>query len=340
MDDSRKRNNISVVANQHFVFSKRSKFFIVFGFSALLFFLIILLLYYYLLLTPAKKFPIETPITISAGYSVKETATVLYDNGFIKSKLSLYLSLILWHKLEDIKADTYIFSEPLSAKDLTVELTTGHFAKNLVKLTLIEGERAELIAKRTKEKLPDFDSVEFLRLAVPEEGKLFPDTYHVPSTFTATELFSLLSQTYKTKIEPLRKEIEASDYNESEVLTLASILEREANTPESMSIVAGILEKRLKMKMPLQVDATLEYILDKPLAKLSATDLDLDSPYNTYKIIGLPPTPIGNPGLDSIKAVLHPKETSYLFYITDNSGKFHYAQSFDEHKQNIAKYLR
>ena len=107
-----------------------------------------------------------------------------------------------------------------------------------------------------------------------------------------------------------------------------------------MKIVAGILDSRLVLGMPLQVDATMEYVLDKPLSQLEPEDLEIDSPYNTYLNSGLPPTPIGNPGLAAIRAVLEPLPTDYLFYITDENGDFYYAKNFEEHKQNIARYLQ
>lgn len=307
------------------------------------FLVFIFLLYFcfnYLILTPPANFPIDTPISIPAGSSAKEITKLMSDSGFVNSQMALYLSLLLWHEPGDIKASTYIFSEPLSAKDLANELTTGHFANDLIKLTLIEGERAELIAKRAAEQLPNFKSEDFLAMATGEEGKLFPDTYLVPDSYTAKDLFTLLTKTYKEKIASIDSEIRTSSLSEMDIVKLASIVEREANTEESMRIVSGILQKRLDMGMPLQVDATLEYVLDKPLVELTADDLALDSPYNTYKNVGLPPTPIGNPGLDTIKAVLNPESTDYLFYITGNDGRFHYAKTFAEHKQNIAKYLR
>ncbi len=96
----------------------------------------------------------------------------------------------------------------------------------------------------------------------------------------------------------------------------------------------------MKEGMPLQADASIEYILDKPLKELTPDDLKIDSPYNTYTNRGLPPTPIGNPGIEAIKAVLNPTPSQYVFYITDNEGVFHYAVTYDEHKENIAKYLR
>lgn len=288
---------------------------------------------------PPTSFPVNQTITIPFGASVRETGKQLSQAGFIKSELSLYLSLMLWHRNENIKASTYIFSEPLSAKKLITELTLGHYTNDLIKLTFIEGERTDQIADRASALLPNFDKEKFLELAKTKEGELFPDTYHVPNSYNANDLFTLLTTTYKEKTLSLRSRIETSSLTEIDILKLASILEREANTGESMRLVSGILQRRLSLRMPLQVDATLEYVLDKPLGELTAKDLEIDSPYNTYKNLGLPPTPIGNPGLEAIKAVLEPEETGYLFYITDDSGQFHFAKTFEEHKRNIALYL-
>jgi UPF0755 protein len=131
-----------------------------------------------------------------------------------------------------------------------------------------------------------------------------------------------------------------SGLSAEEVIILASIIEREANTFESMKMISGILQGRMAIGMPLQADASIEYVLDKPLKELTPEDLKVDSPYNTYTNKGLPPTPIGNPGTEAIKAVLEPTVSDYVYYITDNEGNFHYAKDFDEHRANVAKYLR
>jgi UPF0755 protein len=131
----------------------------------------------------------------------------------------------------------------------------------------------------------------------------------------------------------------SSSLSLDEVMVLASIVEREANSPESMKIVAGILENRLELGMRLQADASIEYVLDKPLSELTPEDLEIDSPYNTYKYTGLPPTPIGNPGREAMLAVLEPIKSDYYYYITDEAGEFHFAKTYDEHLQNIKMYL-
>jgi UPF0755 protein len=149
-----------------------------------------------------------------------------------------------------------------------------------------------------------------------------------------------MQKTFNEKTAPLEERIKTSQYSQNEILTLASILEREANTPESKKIVSGILQNRLTINMPLQVDATMEYILNKPLQELAPEDLNIESPYNTYLNVGLPPTPIGNPGTESIEAVLEPIESEYLFYITGEDGNFYYSKTYEEHLENIEKYLR
>lgn len=297
-------------------------------------------LYRYYFLTPAQTFAVGTNITIEEGTSAQAATQILKEAGFVTSDLALYLSLIVWHDPSEIKAGTYRFDAPLSARALASELMTGHFAHDLVRLTLREGERASQYATAAKEILPEFNEVEFLAEAQAYEGKLFPETYLVPETYTADELLSLLLKTYTEKTTPLKELFAAHSLTEEEIIILASIIEREANSEESKRMVSGILQNRLAIGMALQVDASLEYVLDKPLKELTPEDLEMDSPYNTYKHPGLPPTPIGNPGLESIQAVLAPEPSDYYFYITGDDGNFYYAEDFDAHRLNIARHLR
>ena len=162
----------------------------------------------------------------------------------------------------------------------------------------------------------------------------------MPKDYTALELFTLMRSTFDAKIAPLDTEIQNHSLSLDEIIILASILEREANSLDSKRIVSGILQTRLDIGMALQVDASMEYVLQKPLSLLTAEDLDTDSPYNTYLYPDLPPTPIGNPGLEAIEAVLNPEPSDYLFYITGDDGNFYYARDFEEHKINIARHLR
>jgi UPF0755 protein len=263
----------------------------------------------------------------------------------VRSEQLLYYVLVFLHDPADLKASTYVFDEPIDTVSVAKRLTEGDFDTDLVRFTHIEGETVAALAERASAILPEFDKTVFVAQASQHEGKLYPETYFLPVTFTAQELMDLMLETYAETTQPFEEQILASPLTENQVLILASILEREANSPESMGVVSGILQNRLKVGMLLQADATIEYVLDTPLGELPAGQLanelrELDSPYNTYLYHGLPPTPIGNPGLDAITAVLNPTDTPYFYYVTGDDGVFYYAETYDQHLQNIDRYLR
>lgn len=150
----------------------------------------------------------------------------------------------------------------------------------------------------------------------------------------------IMKLNFDNKIIELKEQIENSKYSLNEIITLASIIEEEAIKEEDRKIVSGILQTRLKIGMALQVDATFAYINGKNTYALTHDDLRKDSPYNLYTNVGLPPTPISNPGIESIKAVLEPINTDYLYFLSDLNGNVYYAKNFDEHQANREKYLR
>ena len=289
---------------------------------------------------PPADFPTGVGIVIPAGSGVKTAAALLEEKHVVQSRFLLYAVLYWYHDPTALKASTYRFTEPLDVYGVARKLISGDFTSNLVRFIHPEGERVTEIAINAKAALSNFDSETFLQLAVVQEGRLFPDTYLIPPDYSAADLVKTMTDAYEKNVAPLRSQIAANSLTENEVITLASIIEREANSPESMSMVSGILQNRLKIGMALQTDASIEYILNKPLKDLTAADLEIDSPYNTYSHRELPPTPIGNPGLTAIKAVLEPTKSDYLYYITDDKGTFHYAKSFEDHKANVAKYLK
>ena len=294
---------------------------------------------------PSRDFPVGQPIVIAEGMTVKDIAQTLAEQEVVKLESFFYVLLATLYEPSQIKASTYQFDTPITALEVAARLTRGEYTADLVRLTHFEGERVDQLAEQAAALLTDFDANEFVVLATPHEGKLYPETYFLPEKYTAEELVDLLLRTYSDKTEPLETAIAEYPLSELEVLTLASIIEREANSPESMQMVSGILQNRLAINMALQADASIEYVLDTPLGELPPGQLaielrELESPYNTYLNVGLPPTPIGNPGLDAIVAVLNPTPSRYLFYITSNDGDFYYAETLQEHNTNISRYLR
>jgi UPF0755 protein len=272
--------------------------------------------------------------------SVQAIAQEAKRKGIVRSTLLLSTILTKSYDPTKIYAGTYRFEKAQSVFEVARKLASTEVDDTLRTLTIPEGTTRESIANIAYEAIPTFDTEAFLAITEDKEGYLFPDTYFVPEEFTAQELSDLLIETYQARIEPLQDAIASSTFSEYEVLILASILEREANSEESMRMVSGILQNRLEIGMALQTDASIEYALHKPLSELTPEDLDIDTPYNTYLYPGLVPTPIGNPGLTAIEAVLYPERSEYFYYITGDDGNFYYAETFEEHKANIARYLR
>lgn len=291
--------------------------------------------------TPPASFPLNTPITIESGTSVVEIARTLKTLDVVRSEFFLYAILVLHYEPTDIKASTYVFTEALTPVAVAEALTKGNYAFDLVRFTHREGMSVRAMAPAVHERFPQISIDAFIEYATEYEGELFPETYLLPPDITLTELVAELRRTYRLQVDELLQLPRTHELSESDIIIIASILEREANSPESMQEVANILLRRLSIDMPLQVDASIEYILDKPLGELLPEDLRQDSPYNTYTRFGLPPTPIGNPGAVALRAVINATTaTPYLFYITGNDGNFYYGRDFDEHRLNIARHLR
>lgn len=289
---------------------------------------------------PPAAFPQGELIHIESGMTARAITELLADLHVVESKTLLYYTLVLQHDPLSIKASTYRFIEPMTTFEIASRITQGDFDSDLVRLTHIEGERAAQLAIRAAEVLPDFNHERFVQNAEALEGQLWPETYFVPPQYTDEDLLTLLLNTFTKQLSPYDGLIQNHPLSLDEILVLASIIEREANSPESKRLVSSVLQNRIKIGMALQADASIEYVLEKPLAELTPDDLKIDSPYNTYLNAGLPPTPIGNPGLDSILAVLEPTDSKYFYYITDSTGVFHFAETYDMHLDNIERYLR
>ncbi len=286
---------------------------------------------------PPLPFPSDATVTIESGSSVDQMSHALAEAGVIRSPFLFKLLTALDGRSSSLKAGTYRFTEPISTAGVLRAIIEGTHANTDVVVTIPEGTRATDIAQIVHEAIPTIDRAEFEALAVEREGYLFPETYHLSPDMTAVDVIALLERTFTERMPPVSPE---RGRTEAEIVTMASILEREGNSSENMGLIAGILWKRLDIGMPLQVDASLEYGRGLGSSELSIADLEQDSPYNTYTRRGLPPTPISNPGTVALAAALEPTPSPYLYYLTGTDGTFHYAETFDEHRENKAKYLR
>lgn len=200
-------------------------------------------------------------------------------------------------------------------------------------VTIQEGLTAVEVSKLLKE-----EGIFVSGEALPQEldGYLFPDTYEffVPSSLGF--VVKKLSDNFNKKVIPVIPEM----HGLKEVITVASMVEEETNNFRDRRIVAGIIWKRLQNKMFIQVDASICYVKEPPCYPVTKEDLDIDSPYNTYLYKGLPPSPISNPGLDSIKASVSPEVSRFWYYLADpKTGKTIFSVTLEEHNKNIVKYL-
>ena len=283
---------------------------------------------------------VETFI-IRPGESVTTIARNLETGGFIRNRIVFYLVVKQLGIEKSIQAGDFRLRRDMSTKEIAQELTHGIVD---VWVTIIEGLRKEEIAEAVASKIP-FSTERFDALA--QEGYLFPDTYLIAKEASEGAVVTLLRNTFNQKVLPLyNASPQKESFSLNEVVTLASLIEREAKTPEDKRKVARALLNRLNVGMPLQVDATVQYVLGYNAGEkrwwkenLTSADLKTESPYNTYINQGLPPQPIANPGLDSIQAVLDPAQGDYLYYISGSDGSMHYADDYETHQRNIERYL-
>jgi len=291
----------------------------------------------------------EKTFIIKKRESLSSVAERLQKENLIRSSLAFKILVLNESLSGKIQAGSFHLNSSQSPQEIANILTHG---TEDIWLTFPEGWRKEEFAQRLVANLTNFDSDGFLRLATNYEGELFPDTYLLPKQASASAVFNLLFNNFQKKFDKQMEEtLLKSDLTKKEALILASLVERETKNDQDRSIVAGILIKRLKKDWSLQVDAALQYVVASARCKVQdikcewwrpveKEDLKINSPYNTYKYKGLPPTPICNPGLASLKAVIDPQETDFWFYLSDEKGKMHYAKTIEEHNENIKLYLK
>jgi UPF0755 protein len=280
--------------------------------------------------------------TVLKNEGVRSIVSRLAKQNLIRSPTGFFILVKLLGVETQLQAGNYRLSQSMDAKTIALELTHGVYDR---KLLIREGLRNEEIAQILDQEL-QIPPVEFEKFA--KIGYMFPDTYFVSNEATAGAIAESFVQNFHKKVTPsMVEESKKTGLTFDEVIILASLVEREGRTEEDRPVIAGILMNRLRQDHPLQVDATLQYALgyqpnDKTWWKnmLSNDDKAIESPYNTYKFNGLPPTPISNPGLESILAVINAADTPYFFYLHDPEGSIHYAKNLDEHNANVRKYLQ
>ncbi|KKR43244.1 MAG: Aminodeoxychorismate lyase [Parcubacteria group bacterium GW2011_GWF1_40_6] len=280
-------------------------------------FVLFVIIFYSFFLSAPKDFPVGAVVRIEPGMGLRSVSSLLKKQHVIRSRVIFESFMIIFGAELHIISTDYFFENKLSAWSVARRIGRGEHNMAPISVTIPEGFDRKQIGDTFSLKLTYFDKVKFLSKTEGMEGYLFPDTYFFLTDSNETDVINSMNGNFKKKIMPLLPDITAFGKTEKEIITMASIIEREAKGDTDREIISGILWKRIKIGMPLQVDAAPE----------------------TYKIKELPKNPISNPGLLSIKAAIHPVSSSYLYYLHDKNGYIHYAKSFTEHQANIRKYL-
>ncbi len=300
-------------------------------------------------------------IDINEGDSVNIIASNLTEAGVIRFPEIFKLWLALHGHLRDLKAGNYVFQGGVSVGDIANKIASGQ-TNPAFKVTIPEGSSILdvlplLISKNILTKDGTFNLNLFSedeKRAYPflgkwgtenPEGLLYPDTYFLGPHMNSKDILKILLTNFNLKAyQPLKKDIEVSALSLKDIIILASLVEKEVVSYQDRKLVAGILEKRLKMNMPLQVDATVCYIKRENGAStcnLKSSDFQVDSLYNTYKYPGLPPGPICSPSLEAIEAVLNSQKSNYLYYLSSQiDSRTIFSKTYEEHLSNKAKYLQ
>src|SRR4030042_5815470 len=302
--------------------------------------------------TPVSSSEETIDFLIVRGKSASQIGELLYQKGLIKSPLAFKFYVQLTGRSDKIQAGEFRLSYSYTLEEI-VEALSGLPLE--LWTTIPEGLRREEVVERFIDGLEKQDQEaigfreEFLKASDNLEGYLFPDTSLFPREVKASNVVSAMKNTFDQKITEIGNNY-PEGFSQEDIVILASLIEREALTKEERPIIAGILYNRLKNNWLLQVDAAIQYAVGSASCQmlnakcdnwwpiLTKEDLEIDSLYNTYKYPGIPPTPISNPGFESLKAAASPVPSGYFFYIHAD-GKIYYAKTLEEHNSNVKKYL-
>ena len=295
----------------------------------------------------------ETVIyAVQKGQGSNEIADSLQKLGIIKSSyfFKFYATVSLQRSI--LQAGRYNLSPRMSIYKIVKEMAQGNAIQD--KAVILEGwttadigkylqtkgmcTQKDFVSLAQKDYSGQFDFLADKPKDVGLEGYLFPDTYQIAKGETCEDFLNAMLENFGNKLTPnLRAEIKKQNKSIFDIVTMASLLEKEVRTLNDKEIVSGILWKRISIGMPLQLDSTINYITDGSDPSVSIKATQIDSPYNTYMYKGLPKGPISNPGIDSINAAIQPKATNYLYYLSD--GKTVFSETLEQHDEARAKYL-
>lgn len=302
----------------------------------------------------AKDIVVDIPM----GSTVDNVADILKQNNLIRNELVFKVNFKIKNNSSHMKSGKYLLSQELSNVEIIKKLVSGEIYQDGIKITIPEGstskEVIDLLVKNNLGKTEDYEKLisnpsdfykdfEFLNQKDIKtlEGFLYPSTYYFEENTKPKDIIKKMIELFdKNYTQDLQQKQKQRNMTLQEVVNLASIVEKEAVVDEDRPIIASVFYNRLDEDMPLQSDATLQYAFEKRKKTMTYNDLKIDSPYNSYIKKGLPPTPIANPSIKSIKAVLEPSKTDYLYFVASVDGSNVYSKTYEEHKKNVEKYRK
>jgi UPF0755 protein len=331
--------------------SSRSKFFLLSLGLLLLFFIFVL---YWLLGIPPSKTTSTKIIFLKKGTPLKKVSEVLEQEGIVKNRHFFVLLATILGKKTKVKAGEYEFHAQMLPLEVLDALVKGQVKRHLV--TIPEGFTLSQIAQllenlnlvERKGFLQKTSSTAFInalglsQLAGPTlEGYLFPDTYHLLREMDPGEVIHMMVHQFRKVFESdFTHRASELGISEREVVILASIIEKETSLSEEKPLISAVFHNRLRKKIPLQSDPTVIYGIKNFNGNLTKEDLMRPTPYNTYLIAGLAPTPLCTPGTDSLLAAVHPAPVSYLYFVSKNDGSHYFSSDLEEHNRAVWKYQK
>lgn len=290
---------------------------------------------------------------VEKGWGDDRIADELKKAEIIRSSAFFKFYVIVSLKHSALQAGEYNLSPKMSIHDIASKMATGGIIRD--KIVILEGwnkhqiskylgsknicSQDEFLAISNEDFSEQFDFLASKPANVSLEGYLFPDTYELSKGDGCREIIEAMLMNFSRKIKPeLKEEITRQGKSLFEIITVASMIEKEVRGADDKKIVSGIMWRRLAIGMPLQIDATVNYVTGKNDPAVLIKDTQIDSPYNTYKYPGLPKGPISNPGIDSIMAAIYPVKTKYLYYLSN--GKTYFSETFEQHVAAKAIYLK
>jgi UPF0755 protein len=295
---------------------------------------------------------------IQSGQGIKEIGEALKRQGLIRSPFWFKAYVWLSDAQAKMQAGQYSISRSLSLAQIVGIFSEGKIIEDGIWLAIPEGFTLKQIKARLAESgiesaenfgdetIDAFEAEYDILGDAPDQaglqGFLFPDTYKFKKDVGAKDVIIKMLDNFDGKITPkMRQDIKGQGRSVFEIVTMASILEKEVRGLNDKKLASGIFWKRINDRYPLQSDATLSYIFEDKKDRHSIEETKVDSPYNTYKYIGLPPGPINNPGLEAIEAAIYPQETDYYFFLTKpDTGEAVFSKTLEEHNENKLKYLK